>query len=122
MLPFADQLSPDEKARWTKEWRHLAWRSPRFVAIFMLAALFGSLCFIFFMPAWELPSELWGRWILGFGELGSVYVLSLWMAYGLSAQVIRVRMAASIGEMPNQSTDPTLSSGTPAAGQPSRHP
>jgi membrane-bound metal-dependent hydrolase YbcI (DUF457 family) len=25
-------------------------------------------------------------------------------------------------EMPNQSTDPTLSSGTPAAGQPARHP
>jgi hypothetical protein len=24
--------------------------------------------------------------------------------------------------MPNQSTDPTLSSGTPAAGQPARHP
>jgi len=30
---------------------------------------------------------------------------------------------AAIGsEQPNQSTDPTLSSGTPAAGQPARHP
>jgi hypothetical protein len=34
----------------------------------------------------------------------------------------RVRLDFGSGKTPNQSTDPTLASGTPPAGQESRHP
>jgi hypothetical protein len=39
------------------------------------------------------------------------------------AIVGKIRVTHSfVAKLPNQSTDPTLSSGTPAAGQPARHP
>lgn len=92
MLPFAGRLSPEERKMWAREWRHLLWHSPRYVAVFAVVALACIAFFASFMPAWEFTTEVWSRWIFGLGELVVVYSLAEFIAYGVSQPDIEERI------------------------------
>jgi hypothetical protein len=88
----------------------------------------GSLSF-FLADLYSAP-ELIGTIVLGRVEVGTknpTETLTFYakrLSNGIATHLFwcRVPLADFMKRTPNQSTDPTLTSGTPAAGQPARHP
>jgi hypothetical protein len=91
-------------------------RSGVLVGLVWLSVGLAILALVIFIPA--QPGRISGKFYL----VGSAFTALAWGVARLRRRMENKDRNGPSDNVPNQSTDPTLSSGTPAAGQPARHP
>jgi hypothetical protein len=95
-LPFSDELSPDERQRWVKQWRHLVWSRPLFLLV-RVVALIACAAFWYFVIAQVSFRSTFQRDLARVGGVFFSIGLSSHLTYDSSRRIMERRIAGELG-------------------------